>query len=291
MYNIKPTKSIYEKLKPNLSNQFYIPKSEPIIKSVERKAEKIKYDNSLEDIYNIAHLQKDLNKLEFKDFEQKPLKEDGFFGSKTKAAYDKMVTPNFQTYDNVEKIRAKNRNLVKQGLGYEFQVKKPEYKNTMEDRYKIAYYQRDLNSAGFTDYEDKPLKEDGIYGKKTRGAVNSYIWEDNNNGMQLLSAKAQKKPNWNPNANKRKGSENRQPSGDRERNVGHPDGEEHSRTPKGSTKPNNVKRFEIDQSTAEAALKIAGSAAAGYAIYRGVRMLPSLLPPLWWTLPANLLVA
>lgn len=36
------------------------------------------------------------------------------------------------------------------------------------------------------------------------------------------------------NNNKRKGSENRQPSGDRERNVGHPGGEEHSRVPKGS---------------------------------------------------------
>ncbi|HBR02432.1 MAG TPA: hypothetical protein DD738_07460 [Ruminiclostridium sp.] len=25
----------------------------------------------------------------------------------------------------------------------------------------------------------------------------------------------------------------------------------------------------------------------GYLIYRGVRMIPSLLPPLWWTIPAN----
>lgn len=33
---------------------------------------------------------------------------------------------------------------------------------------------------------------------------------------------------------------------------------------------------------------IGGSAAAGYAIYRGLRMLPSLAPPLWWTIPANI---
>ena len=33
---------------------------------------------------------------------------------------------------------------------------------------------------------------------------------------------------------KRHGSENRQPSGARERNVGHPDGEEHSRKAKGN---------------------------------------------------------
>ncbi|HBR02434.1 MAG TPA: hypothetical protein DD738_07475 [Ruminiclostridium sp.] len=26
---------------------------------------------------------------------------------------------------------------------------------------------------------------------------------------------------------------------------------------------------------------------AGYLIYRGIRFLPSLLPPLWWTMPAN----
>jgi hypothetical protein len=28
----------------------------------------------------------------------------------------------------------------------------------------------------------------------------------------------------------------------------------------------------------------------GYLIYRGVRLLPSLAPPLWWTLPANLAI-
>lgn len=38
---------------------------------------------------------------------------------------------------------------------------------------------------------------------------------------------------------------------------------------------------------------VAGGAAAvgvGYLIYRGLRMLPSLAPPLWWTLPANVAV-
>lgn len=43
-----------------------------------------------------------------------------------------------------------------------------------------------------------------------------------------------------PNPNKRKGSENRQPSGARERNVGYPNGEEHSRVPKG----NGIRRSE-----------------------------------------------
>ncbi|MBV7298295.1 DUF4157 domain-containing protein [Enterovibrio sp. NIFS-20-8] len=37
---------------------------------------------------------------------------------------------------------------------------------------------------------------------------------------------------------------------------------------------------------------VAGAAAVGlgYLIYRGVRMLPSLAPPLWWTIPGNLAV-
>jgi len=37
---------------------------------------------------------------------------------------------------------------------------------------------------------------------------------------------------------------------------------------------------------------IEGAAAigTGYLIYRGVRMLPSLAPPLWWTIPENLAI-
>lgn len=30
-----------------------------------------------------------------------------------------------------------------------------------------------------------------------------------------------------------------------------------------------------------------GIGLGGYVIYRGVRMLPSLVPALWWTIPAN----
>ncbi len=39
------------------------------------------------------------------------------------------------------------------------------------------------------------------------------------------------------NPNKRKGADERQKSGEREKNVGHPDGEEHSRVPKGPRRP------------------------------------------------------
>lgn len=44
-----------------------------------------------------------------------------------------------------------------------------------------------------------------------------------------------------PRKDPRKGSENRQPSGARERNVGHPEGEEHSRKAKGN---NSIRRIE-----------------------------------------------
>ena len=40
--------------------------------------------------------------------------------------------------------------------------------------------------------------------------------------------------NWTPRKDSKKGSENRQKSGDHERNVAHPNGEEHSRVPKGN---------------------------------------------------------
>lgn len=33
---------------------------------------------------------------------------------------------------------------------------------------------------------------------------------------------------------------------------------------------------------------VGGTVGAGYLIYRGVRILPSLFPPLWWTIPENL---
>lgn len=33
-----------------------------------------------------------------------------------------------------------------------------------------------------------------------------------------------------------------------------------------------------------------GTIGAGYLIYRGIRMIPSLVPPLWWTIPANVAI-
>jgi hypothetical protein len=35
---------------------------------------------------------------------------------------------------------------------------------------------------------------------------------------------------------------------------------------------------------------VGGTVAAGYLIYRVARMIPSLFPPLWWTIPANAVI-
>jgi hypothetical protein len=40
-------------------------------------------------------------------------------------------------------------------------------------------------------------------------------------------------------------------------------------------------------STGDKVIIGASSAVVGYGLYRGARMLPSLLPPLWWTIPIN----
>ena len=72
------------------------------------------------------------------------------------------------------------------------------------------------------------------------------------------------------------------PSGARERNVGHVNGEEHSRVSKGSN--GRAKR------TVKNVAKLGAVIGAGYVIYRGVRILPSLLPPLWWTIPGNVAI-
>lgn len=119
-----------------------------------------------------------------------------------------------------------------------------------------------------------------------------YSWEDANKGVLLLSAKVHKKEGWKDNPNKRKGSEERQKSGDRERNAGHPDGEEHSRVPKGSggraKSSNGPLRADTLDEIGQAILGGVAAVGTGYLIYRGIRILPSLLPPLWWTIPANL---
>jgi hypothetical protein len=36
------------------------------------------------------------------------------------------------------------------------------------------------------------------------------------------------------------------------------------------------------------AITVGGSAVVLYGLYRGIRLLPSLLPPFWWTIPVNL---
>ena len=66
------------------------------------------------------------------------------------------------------------------------------------------------------------------------------------------------KPNMTPNPNKRHGSERRQPTNQRERNVGHPNGEEHSRVPKGNGR--NKRKMGITQTDSAGNLIILAAA-------------------------------
>lgn len=61
-----------------------------------------------------------------------------------------------------------------------------------------------------------------------------------------------------PNPNKRHGSERRQPTNQRERNVGHPNGEEHSRVPKGNGR--NKRKMGITQTDSAGNLIILAAA-------------------------------
>ena len=102
--------------------------------------------------------------------------------------------------------------------------------------------------------------------------------EIENSGSYIKNAK--EKPNFVPNPNKRKGSGDRQPTGDRERNVGHPNGEEHSRVPKGNR---GVRRIEATVGIVAASLVIAvlvADNATGVGIADDVALGPTAV--IWW---------
>lgn len=71
-----------------------------------------------------------------------------------------------------------------------------------------------------------------LYGKEIEVANPGYFF--------IYMAGSKKGGDWKPRKDSRKGSENRQPTGARERNKAHPNGEEHSRVPKG----NGLKRYD-----------------------------------------------
>ena len=48
-----------------------------------------------------------------------------------------------------------------------------------------------------------------------------------------------------------------------------------------------VKPTENLSDAAKAVAVIGGAGTLGYAVYRAIRFLPSLAPPLWWTIPEN----
>ena len=81
--------------------------------------------------------------------------------------------------------------------------------------------------------------------------------------FDIISLDTAKKPNFVNRKDKRKGSEKRQPSGARQRNVAHPNGEEHSRVPKGNgirreVLPDGTEVFYVVTTAAVVAIIVAG---------------------------------
>ena len=102
---------------------------------------------------------------------------------------------------------------------------------------------------------------------------------ENTNPIAYIKS-AKEKPNFVPNPNKRKGSEDRQPTGDRERNVGHPNGEEHSRVPKGNR---GVRRIEATVGIVASSLVIVVLVAndvTGVGVADDVALGPTAV--IWW---------
>ena len=158
------------------------------------------------------------------------------------------------------------------------------YTSGVYDQLTGLYY---LNARYYNPSMAMFITQDSYRGEqKDYGTWNLYAYCGGNpiNYVDPSGHKAKKslKKVTGPRKDKRHGADKRKPSGSRERNVGHVNGEEHSRVPKGS----NGRAKRTVKNVAKAGVAIG----AGYVIYRGIRLLPSLLPPLWWTIPGNVAV-
>ncbi|MCH5298026.1 MAG: RHS repeat-associated core domain-containing protein, partial [Ruminococcus sp.] len=91
--------------------------------------------------------------------------------------------------------------------------------------------------------------------------------------------------NWTPRKDSKKGVENRQQSGDRERNVAHPNGEEHSRVPKGNgikrltetTFDERMSNFGICMACAVAVIYLVGNDFTGVGVADDVALIPTII--------------
>lgn len=101
-----------------------------------------------------------------------------------------------------------------------------------------------------------------------------YYWELNSS--KIIE---HQKPNFTPRKDKRKGSENRQKTGDRERNVAHPNGEEHSRVPKGNNGINRITSIGVLVITTVGIIILTGDDAFGI-VADDALIVP--LASIWW---------
>ncbi len=125
-------------------------------------------------------------------------------------------------------------------------------------RYRSYYYDRETNlyylKSRYYDPEvcrfisqDSPLVS--FIGNKYINGLNLYSYCFNN-PVTFIDDEGdfpKRKPNFVRRNPRRHGAENRQPGGERERNIGHPNGEEHSRVAKGNRGP-KTSRYEFSDS-------------------------------------------
>lgn len=126
------------------------------------------------------------------------------------------------------------------------------------------------------DEGQRPVESTSLADETNIGRRISLDYMNNSVGIKTAS----KKPNFTPNPNKRHGSENRQPSGERERNVGHPNGEEHSRVPKGNCGVRRIEAVTGITITTMAVIVIIADDATLIGVANDVALIPTI--DSWW---------
>jgi len=156
----------------------------------------------------------------------------------------------------------------------------------------VSELQQFLNSQGYS------LAVDGIFGALTESAVIGYqsangLLVDGIVGPQTWSSVMYyKEHSKNPSPSNR--NKHEQGKARKQRDYGGEKGDAR-RTPNPNKRRSSLINSEIGREVNWEAVgtgvAITGvSTGAGYLIYRGARMIPSLLLPLWWTIPDNLVI-
>lgn len=236
---------------------------------------------------------------------------DGIVGDKTKVALGLMTPRTMRPGDSGPDVKALQERLQK--LGYDIGMNKPDSKYETFTELAVKEFQR-TNHLKVKDGKAGPETLEKLYspnvimstsgewhylGKRYRfrvdgdhnpgtGKPHIHIQGDGDEGEEnidgtpshLSNGGISKFPKWVRDAVKNHPAVQKEKKRYEDQQKGkHKNGEE----------PTSDKGKEAEEIAKKAAVA-AVAAAGGYVIYRGIRMLPSLLPPLWWTIPGNVVI-